>query len=216
MTNNDSGDEWAQELVRRVGLAAKALRGKRSAKWLSDRTAELGYPISPQVIAKLDSGKRGAHLQVAELMVLAYALNTSPAMLLFPDAPGAPVELVPGVHVESLFAADWLGGLEGDQLPEVEKSEWFKNVKPLTDGRIHQSLVRNLEDITEERAKTRREWLENRDDKVLHASVRAADEWLRLREAELLQARGRLRADGRTPPALSEGTAYLDEGLDDA
>lgn len=88
--------EWAENLVRHIGVTAKALRGKRSAKWLSDRTAELGYRIPPTVIAKLDSGHRGAVLSVPELLVLAAALGAPPLALLLPTDPAADVEALPG------------------------------------------------------------------------------------------------------------------------
>jgi hypothetical protein len=70
------------------GIAAmKVARGDRTAKWLSDRTDELGYRVSPTVIAKLDSGHRGDVLSVAELLIIAAALDVPPVAVLFPDLP---------------------------------------------------------------------------------------------------------------------------------
>jgi hypothetical protein len=106
-----SGEEWSHELVRRIGAAMKAARGdRRSAKWLSDRTAELGYRISPTVIAKLDSGHRGNVLSVAEFLVLAVALDIPPALLLFPGFPDGRVELLPGYDAWPPAAVQWLCG----------------------------------------------------------------------------------------------------------
>lgn len=96
-TNSESG-EWAEDLVKRVGAAAKQLRGKRSARWLSERTAELGYPLSPQVIARLDSGKRNGHLELAELLVLAEALDVPAVQLIYPNIPEGDCEFLPGQH----------------------------------------------------------------------------------------------------------------------
>lgn len=86
---DDSGLKWSHELVRQIGAAMQKARGKRTAKWLSERTAELGYRVSPTVIAKLDSGHRGNVLSVAELLVIADALEVPPAALLFPAFPMA-------------------------------------------------------------------------------------------------------------------------------
>ncbi|QTJ65856.1 DNA-binding protein [Rhodococcus sp. ZPP] len=110
MATNDESDRWAEQIVKRVGATAKALRGKRSAKWLSERTAELGFPLSPQVIARLDSGKRAGHLEVSELIVLAAALDVSPVELLLPELPDAPVELWPGLETDSTKALLWMSG----------------------------------------------------------------------------------------------------------
>lgn len=118
MANTEGGGgEWAETLVKRFGRAAKRIRGKRSAKWLSDQTEALGYRISPTVIAKLDSGHRGANLSVPELLVIAGALDVPPAILLFPDLPDGTVELLPGRGVRSIEAIEWLDG--SDILPPM-------------------------------------------------------------------------------------------------
>lgn len=107
----DRDRTWAGELVRRVGNAAKAARGGKSAAWLSDRTAELGYRISPTVIAKLDSGHRGEVLGVAELLILAAALGVPPMALLFPGMPDEQIEIIPGHTGKSWAAYLWATGM---------------------------------------------------------------------------------------------------------
>lgn len=110
MANADDGRIWAADLVKRVGAAVKAARGGKSAAWLSDRTAELGYRISPTVIAKLDSGHRGDVLGVAELLILAAALDVPPLVLLYPDLPSGQVEIIPGRVATSFDAYLWTAG----------------------------------------------------------------------------------------------------------
>ena len=88
----------------------KKARGNKSAKWLSDETAKLGYRVSPTVIAKLDSGHRGSVLSVAELMVLAAALDIPPGLLLFPGYPTGEVEFLPGRETYASAALDWFSG----------------------------------------------------------------------------------------------------------
>jgi hypothetical protein len=101
---------WDAELVRRVGEAAKTARGGKSAAWLSAQTEKLGYKISTSVIAKLDSGHRGSVLSVAELLIIAAALDVPPLALLFPKLPDGDVEVVPGKPVSSLDAYLWATG----------------------------------------------------------------------------------------------------------
>lgn len=105
-----NGQQWAKELVARVGRSVKSARAGKSAAWLSDRTAELGYRISPTVIAKLDSGHRGEVLSVAEWLILSAALDVTPMSLLFPDIPDGPVDMLPGVEQTSFTAAVWVAG----------------------------------------------------------------------------------------------------------
>jgi len=116
MAQDDDGQQWAKELVARVGLAIKTARGKRSAAWLSDRTAELGYRVSPTVIAKLDSGHRGEVLSVAEWLILSAALDVTPMALLFPDIPDGLVDMLPGVQRTSFVASAWVAGDDIDGL----------------------------------------------------------------------------------------------------
>lgn len=94
----------------------KSARGNRSAKWLSDRTAELGYRVSPTVIAKLDSGHRGEVLSVAELIILAAALDVPPLALLYPNLPDGEVERIPGDMQTAAGAAMWFTGESEDDL----------------------------------------------------------------------------------------------------
>ncbi|CAM60322.1 MULTISPECIES: DNA-binding protein [Mycobacteroides] len=107
---NERDDDWAAELVKRVGKAMKDARNGRSATWLSDRTAELGYRVPATVISKLDSGHRGSVLGVAELVVLAAALDMPPVALLYPALPDGEVDLLPGEPVRSLNAVEWFSG----------------------------------------------------------------------------------------------------------
>jgi hypothetical protein len=109
VSKKNDGQQWADNLVRKIGLALKNARGGKSAKWLSDRTAELGYRISPTVIAKLDSGHRGSVLSVAELLILGAALELPPAALLIPNVL-EDVEVLPGKATRGISAFGWFMG----------------------------------------------------------------------------------------------------------
>ncbi len=110
MPKKQPDQPWEVQLVRDTGAAMRRARGTKSARELSDETAELGRRISPTVIAKLDSGHRGAVLNVTELLVLAAALDIPPILLLFDGYPNGEVEYLPGRVATSQAAVEWFSG----------------------------------------------------------------------------------------------------------
>jgi len=94
----------------RIAGAIKRARGKRSAQWLADRTAELGYPITRAQIANYESGRKQS-LDIAELIVVAAALDMSPVTLVYPGPYEQGIELLPGVEASEFEAAQWFSGL---------------------------------------------------------------------------------------------------------
>ncbi len=100
---------WAEDTTERIAAAVKALRGKRSAQWLADRTAELGHPISRTAISNLEVGRKRA-VDVPELVVLAKALGVPPLLLLYPALSAGEVEVLPGHRTSSWSAAQWFAG----------------------------------------------------------------------------------------------------------
>jgi hypothetical protein len=135
VTNTDPGKDWSKAFVKRVGATMKAARRGRSAKWLSARTAELGYEIPATVISKLDSGHRGEVLSVAELLVLAAALDIPPALLLFPEFPGTEigkpkVKLLPDRESTGYQAVRWLSGERALPASRVEQARGISEASP--------------------------------------------------------------------------------------
>jgi transcriptional regulator with XRE-family HTH domain len=107
--------DWSDDLHRRVAAAIKRARGGRSAQWLADETKRIGFPISRAAIANYESSrKRG--LDLAELLILAAALDVPPLVLLFPGLPDGAVEGLPGVRTTSWDAAAWFSGERGSIL----------------------------------------------------------------------------------------------------
>ena len=119
-----------------IAAEVKRLRGKRSGQWLSDRTAELGHRLSRTTLSEMESGSR-KHFTVAELVVLARALNTGPAALVFPGPyVDGMVEVLPGVEVSEIRAVQWfsglLSGLTDDYFPLFDdRAQYNKNLKRL-------------------------------------------------------------------------------------
>jgi transcriptional regulator with XRE-family HTH domain len=89
-----------------------------SAQQLSTACKELGHPIARSVIANLESGRR-SNVSVAEMLILATALNVPPATLLFPVGFAASVEVVPGGFETPLRAVDWMSGNDRQSVESV-------------------------------------------------------------------------------------------------
>jgi transcriptional regulator with XRE-family HTH domain len=102
--------QWEADMHARIAEAIKKHRAGRSAQDIADRTAELGYPISRAQIANYESGRK-KNLDIAELLILAAALDVPPLVLLYPDLPAGEVEIIPGRVGTSWAAYLWATGV---------------------------------------------------------------------------------------------------------
>lgn len=112
---------WQLDLAGRLGEAVQARRKalNMTALQLAQRTKELGYPITRVAISKIETNTRAGKFDVAELFVLAAALDIPPVLLLFPGnirpvegyGFGEVHELLPGVKVNDGDSGRWLSGL---------------------------------------------------------------------------------------------------------
>lgn len=98
--------DWAIELVE---VFSESMRKRRidlelSAQKLEDRTSAIGHKVTKAVIADLETGRR-KRLYLPDALVLAEALNTSLATLLYPGMPDEYVEFSPVLDMPSLEAA---------------------------------------------------------------------------------------------------------------
>jgi hypothetical protein len=203
-------DDWATKLVKRVGQAVKAARGGDSAAWLSDRTYDLGYRISPSVIAKLDSGHRGDVLSVAELFILSAALGVPPIALLFPSLPDGQVNVLPKWKTSSWDAVVWATGRKvsrhgkpPDIWPETKGAVLIRTVWELRDAEARLLVYRGQ--LAESNAHDTK-WRDALQDKI--------DEWtdvVRERKAEIIASGGVLDDDA---PAADETAARGTGGVE--
>lgn len=108
MRDNPTG--WPKRLSQQIGAAIRGTRAAQniSAVKLAEKTAELNYPIHRVTISKIESGERA--ITMAELIVLAAALNTVPLALFVPDAATATTEILPGVEMLGVAAVGWFAG----------------------------------------------------------------------------------------------------------
>ncbi|MER6361544.1 helix-turn-helix transcriptional regulator [Kitasatospora sp. NPDC001527] len=97
------------EQVRRNVTRIREARGL-TKKELSDRTSELGRPIPPLGVSRVEAGTR--RVDADDLVVLAVALDVSPSSLLLPldDAEDVLVEVTGAGQVPASAAWDWLDG----------------------------------------------------------------------------------------------------------
>ena len=80
-----------------------------STQKLADRTAELGMAIPRSVLANLESGRRET-VSVAEVLVLAAALNVAPIELMCPVGFDKQTEMLPGRMMDPPDAMRWFTG----------------------------------------------------------------------------------------------------------
>jgi transcriptional regulator with XRE-family HTH domain len=136
--------QWEADTHARIASAIKKHRAGRSAQDIADRTAELGYPISRAQIANYETGRK-KNLDIAELLILAAALDVPPLVLLYPDLPAGKVEVIPGQVGTSWDAYLWAAGMipsflnpgtpsHGAQLINAvrERHDWMVEL-----GRVH-------------------------------------------------------------------------------
>ncbi|ANN97512.1 Putative regulator or DNA-binding protein [Mycobacteroides abscessus subsp. massiliense] len=106
---DEQAKAWQLALAKRIGKAVYDLRRKYdlTAQALAQRTAELGYPISRVAISKIESNSRSGKVDVAEIVVLAAALHTSPVALIYPGPYDEKVESLPGANDRQFDAVQW-------------------------------------------------------------------------------------------------------------
>ncbi len=107
--NGDWPTRAAQLVAREVRRYREAQRPKMSMQKLADRTAELGVAIPRSVLANLESGRRET-VSVAEVLVLAAALNVAPIELMCPVGFDKQTEMLPGRMMDPLDAMRWFTG----------------------------------------------------------------------------------------------------------
>jgi len=137
--------DWSTEQAKVVGLEIKRLRGGHSGQWLSDRTHELGYRVARTTISELENGKR-KYISVAELVVLAQALDTAPVVLLYPPPYDEEVEYAPGVMMPRFDAAQAFSGIYDTERDEVSAAYWLNTSRLRADREVRdrRNSARNM------------------------------------------------------------------------
>ena len=107
-----------------AGIRVRQARQRRNwtAKDLADRCAAAGAPqITPTVITNLETRRRKTReISVDEVLVLAHVLDVAPLQLIVPQDEGEELEVVPGLSLGGLAAADWIAGVRLGDLGSPE------------------------------------------------------------------------------------------------
>lgn len=190
MAQEEAGAGYSARLAKAVAREVRRHRLRRgwSAQALSDRCAEVGMPIQRSVLANMESGRRST-VTVAELLVLAAALQVSPAELLFAVGYEEHAEPVPEESMDPLRAIHWLDGtrtLSG--YPMAVKDN------PVLAADWHRRMVASLRGSLESRSQFRREFMEASDERD-----RASEALAAVRQ-QLDQVRSRLVEQTDLPP----------------
>jgi transcriptional regulator with XRE-family HTH domain len=114
--------DWQSSLTARIGRNIQEARKHAgvSAQKLADRCTELGLPMHRDTLANLENGRR-ASVTIAEVLILAAALDRAPVALLYPTAdPEELTEYLPGVELTNFdayqrFSALPAGGFQMDE-----------------------------------------------------------------------------------------------------
>jgi transcriptional regulator with XRE-family HTH domain len=158
---DQSAKTWEMELSGRIGAAVQARRNalKLTAQQLAERTRALGYLVTRVAISKIETNNRAGKFDVAELLVLAAALDLAPVQLIFPDLVDGPVQVLPNRTVTSANAVAWFAG-DGRRLPsEVEPTinpdegqaldkAWWEAITPLQHARTINKMRFMLNSLT--------------------------------------------------------------------
>lgn len=101
-------DGWQERLTRAIAREIRRHRQERglSAQKLADRCQDLGFAVPRAVIANLENGHREA-ISIAELLILAQALEIAPARLVLPLGMVENVEMAPGRMLPTWEAMRW-------------------------------------------------------------------------------------------------------------
>src|SRR4051794_25470240 len=120
----------------RLAANVRALRDARgmSVRDLSARLSELGRPLLPSGITKIEQGQR--RVDVDDLVALAVALRVNPSRLLLPDTAGdAEVSLTPSVTVPAWAAWQWADARE--PLPTRSEAEGYNTEAEAEDFQLY-------------------------------------------------------------------------------
>jgi transcriptional regulator with XRE-family HTH domain len=101
------------------------------------RTEALGHSIGRATVAKIESGgTRAANVSLADVLVLAVALDVPPPLLFLPLGDSQEVAIAPKLVAHPHIALDWLAGENSiAALPDNfsrNVEAWFRNAWPIT------------------------------------------------------------------------------------
>lgn len=188
-------DVWSERLTAVVAREVRRWRTARqiSAQQLADRCSLLGLPVKRSTISNLESDYRES-ISIAEVLVLARALDVAPALLIAPVGHAESVEVLPGTQMVPFDAVRWLGGeFDTASLGRSSVCSWPEpnpDEDPMELFRFHWGAVSRWWSL-------RRSLIEPDDPQWRTDALREV-------EGELRSLRRRMLRLGLTPPVLPE------------
>lgn len=196
--------EWSADLTRSIaGNLRRCRKAKRwSARELSETCDVLGYPIPRTTISDLENGRR-LFLSVAELLMLARALEVSPLELVFPQDQDEDVRLSPEEWFPSVDAARWWSGAPMDGVARDAVSDYTQRHGDDPDSLFeqHERLITAI-----------RYCYRCAKGAQTHDGADKARVDLQAQVQRLDRLRRSIRGTGYVPPRLPDDLAYLEAG----
>ena len=204
-----SQENWPAALAGTIAGEVRRYRKLRgmTAQELADRCGEIGMPFPRAVLANFETGRRPT-VSVAELLVLAAALEVPPVVLIAPIGRARTAEALPGQELDPWAEALWASGyvrirhLDGDWELSAIGSDDEDGIVPLYDR--HDQLV-------EELSNQDGFWSEQAATADSPEDMRRTVSWRSALEDSLRSIRSRMRELNLIPPDLPNELAYMGE-----
>ncbi|MGW3542052.1 helix-turn-helix transcriptional regulator [Nocardia niigatensis] len=140
-------EEWVTNTLSRIGEEVKR---SRTAVGLTQDELASDVGITRNALQNLESPKnRRSTLDVLTLILIARRLGTPPVELLYPDLPGGPVEVWPGVMATSIQALQWFSGEELSHTLDPSGTFRGSSLERVTFAREYERLRRRLAEAKE-------------------------------------------------------------------
>lgn len=223
MKQPDEGREWVRRWTASVAETLKTARGRMSAQQLSERCAELGYPIPRSTITNLEIGRKES-ISIQEVAILAKALGIPPLALLFPIGHDQTFEVLPDTVIPTWLAAQWFSGEAPFSTP-LDGGGWgagpgampaWKNGSP----QIFRKLYRGYDDwidarrVLREAREARADAVSEKDREKAAAAVAYQEAVVRGIEEKIGEYRRSMRVFGFDPGPPPPALAHIDESGD--
>jgi len=150
---------WSAEITRNVGNQIRHWRRRRklTTQKLSDLTADAGQRIPPSVLTNLEHRRRD-YISVAELLLVAAALNVPPVLLVAPIGQTEQMEPLPSRDASPWRTRGWLMGALPLRTTGFDLAQWndATTAIKLYDAhrlliRTYQETVRRLKELDDDR-----------------------------------------------------------------
>lgn len=143
-------DPWSADLTRAIGHQIRHWRRRRklTTQQLSDATAKVGQRIPATVLTNLEH-KRRDYIAVAELLVVAAALNVPPVLLVVPIGKAERIESLPGNQISPWRTRGWLMGAIPPMFDAFNLEQWNDATTVIKLYDTHRLLVRGYQEATQ-------------------------------------------------------------------